>query len=139
MEHILNVTVKLFLTIICGTIIGLEREIRGEEAGLQIHVLVCLGACAFGALGLRLHSQFPGEDILRLAQGLLVGLGFLCAGIIFREGKIVKGLITATGIWVMGAIGLSIGVGCYNIALITTAITFFVIALFGRVGQLLKK
>jgi len=78
-------------------------------------------------------------DILRLAQGLLIGVGFLGAGVIMREGASIKGLTTAAGIWVMGAIGLSIGVGSYYIAAAGTVFTLLTVALFGKAEDWVKK
>ena len=83
-------------------------------------------------LGMELAAGYK-VDILRLAQGLLVGIGFLGAGVIGREGASVKGLTTAAGIWVMGAIGLAVGVGCYQIAVVGTIFIFLVMALFGKI------
>lgn len=136
----LNVIIlKLIIAVVCGAIIGLEREIRDKAAGLRTHILVCLGACLFGMLGLSLTKDYANADILRLAQGLLIGIGFLGAGVIVREGASVKGLTTAAGIWVMGAIGLAIGVGSYYIAVAGTLFTLLTVTLFGRMEGLVKK
>jgi len=134
-----NMIMRLFLAVVCGAIVGLEREIHDKSAGLRTHILVCIGSCMFGLLGLELTVDYPQADILRLAQGLLIGVGFLGAGVIMREGASVKGLTTAAGIWVMGAIGLAIGVGKYYIALVGTFFIFLVIGLFGRVEKMVKK
>ena len=136
----LNIIIlRLFIAVVCGTVIGLEREMRDKAAGLRTHILVCLGACLFGMLGLALIAEYKGADILRLAQGLLVGIGFLGAGVIVREGASIRGLTTAAGIWVMGAIGLAVGVGCYQIALVGTIFGFLTITLFSRIEGLLKR
>ena len=132
------ITLKLFIAMVCGAIIGLEREIHDKAAGLRTHILVCLGACLFGMLGLALTTVYK-ADILRLAQGLLIGIGFLGGGVIFKEGATVKGLTTAAGIWVMGAVGLSIGVGSYYLALLGTIFTLITLALFGKIEGLIKK
>ena len=133
------IILRLFLATVCGAIVGLEREISDKAAGLRTHILVCLGSCMFGLLGLELTVSYPQADILRLAQGLLIGVGFLGGGVIMREGASVKGLTTAAGIWVMGAIGLAIGVGRYYISLVGTLFIFLVIGLFGRVGKMVRK
>lgn len=134
-----SVILRLFLAAVCGAIIGLEREARDKAAGLRTHILVCIGACLFGMLGLALTADYRDTDILRLAQGLMIGVGFLGAGVIMREGTSIKGLTTAAGIWVMGAIGLAIGVGVYYIALVGTLFSFLTITLFGKVERLVKK
>ena len=139
-RRVLNIIIlRLFLATVCGAIVGLEREISDKAAGLRTHILVCIGSCMFGLLGLELTANYPGADILRLAQGLLVGVGFLGGGVIMREGASVKGLTTAAGIWVMGAIGLAIAFGRYYIALVGTLFIFLVIGLFGRVGKMVRK
>ena len=133
------IILRLFIASVCGAVVGFERELRDKAAGLRTHMLVCLGACIFGMLGLELTSGFPDADILRLAQGLLIGVGFLGAGVIFREGPTVIGLTTAAGIWVMGGVGLAAGIGLYRIALIGTIFTFLTVSLFGRLEKLRKK
>ena len=133
-----TIILKLFVAVVCGAVIGFEREFRDKAAGLRTHILVCLGACLFGMLGLVLATEYK-ADILRLAQGLLIGIGFLGGGVIFKEGDTVRGLTTAAGIWVMGAIGLAIGVGSYLLALIGTAFCFLTLTLFGQVERLVKK
>ena len=132
------ILLRAFIAVVCGAAIGLEREIRDKSAGLRTHMLVCLGACLFGMLGMELTVSYK-ADILRLAQGLLIGVGFLGAGVIMREGASIKGLTTAAGIWVMGAIGLSIGVGSYYIAFVGTIFTFLTVALFGKAEGWVKK
>jgi len=132
------ILLRAFIAVVCGAAIGLEREIRDKSAGLRTHMLVCLGACLFGMLGMELAAGYK-ADILRLAQGLLIGVGFLGAGVIMREGASIKGLTTAAGIWVMGAIGLSIGVGSYYIAFVGTIFTLLTVALFGKAEGWVKK
>jgi len=127
------------MALVCGAAIGLEREFRDKAAGLRTHILVCIGACLFAMTGLLLSARFENTDLLRIAQGILIGVGFLGAGVIFRQGADIKGLTTAAGIWVMGAVGLSIGVGAYKLALIGTIFCFITITVFGKVERLVKK
>ena len=133
------ILLRLLLASICGAIIGFEREIRDKAAGFRTHILVCLGACIFGILGIELIEIGLGVDVLRLAQGLLMGIGFLGAGVIFKEGDSIKGLTTAAGIWVMGAVGFAIGVGSYLLALVATVFALLTMAFFGRAEGLIKK
>jgi len=134
-----TIILRFFIALLCGAVIGLEREIRDKAAGLRTHILVCIGACLFGMIGAEMAIAFDGADILRIAQGLLIGMGFLGAGVIVREGASITGLTTAAGIWVMGAIGLGIGVGAYRVALIGTIFCLLTIAVFGTVERLVKK
>ena len=135
----LMIALKLFIAVVCGAIIGLEREIHEKAAGLRTHILVCMGACLFGMLGLSLVSSYNTADLLRIAQGILIGIGFLGGGVIMKEGASVVGLTTAAGIWIMGAIGLAIGVGKFQMAFLGTLFSFLTISLFGKVEKLLKK
>lgn len=140
MEELGVISLKLFIALCCGAAIGLEREIHDKAAGLRTHILVCLGACLFGMLGLELAAKHSSADVLRIAQGIMIGIGFLGAGVIFKEGAFfIKGLTTAAGIWLMGAIGLSIGVGSYYIGLTGTVFTFITLALFGKIEGFIKK
>lgn len=139
MVEIPVILLKFTIAVVCGAIVGLEREIRDKAAGLRTHILVCLAACIIGMLGLALSATCKDTDILRLAQGVLIGLGFLGGGVIMKEGTSITGLTTAAGIWIMGVIGLAIGVGSYRLALIATVFTFLTMALFGAVERLVKK
>ena len=133
------ILLKLTIALVCGAAIGFEREVRDKAAGLRTHILVCVGACLFGIMGMELIAMRDGVDILRLAQGLLIGIGFLGAGVIFRDGDSIRGLTTAAGIWVMGAVGLAAGVGLYRLALIGTAFVLLVMALFSKIENAIKK
>ncbi len=134
-----TVILKLFIALVCGAVVGLEREISDKAAGLRTHILVCIGACIYGLIGLTLVSMYGEADILRLAQGLLIGIGFLGAGVIFREGATIRGLTTAAGIWIMGAIGLAVGLGRYYIATLGTFFTFLTLTVFSKIEGWVKK
>jgi len=139
MVEVSAIIFRLFVALVCGAAIGFEREIHDKAAGLRTHILICIGACLFAIIGLQLVETSETADILRLAQGLLIGVGFLGAGVIFREGPSIKGLTTAAGIWVMGAVGLAAGIGSYFIAVIGTVFALITLALFGRMENLVKK
>ena len=124
--------VRLLFAAICGALIGFEREKQKKAAGLRTHALVCIGACLFSLVGLELHSAVPHSDILRLLQGLLIGVGFIAGGVIFREGSSITGLTTATGLWVLAAVGMSIGIGEYYLAVVATILTFFILNVIAR-------
>ena len=115
----------------CGAVIGIERSRRLKEAGLRTHVLVCCTAAliivvskygfadlagmqATGDLGVR------GADPSRIAAQVVSGISFLCAGVIFKQGSMVKGLTTAAGLWATAGIGLAIGAGMYPLGILTT-------------------
>jgi len=123
---------RLVLAAACGAVIGWEREAHEKAAGLRTHMLLAIGACLFALVALRMHEDVAQTDVMRLLQGMLIGTGFICGGAIFREGASVKGLTTATGLWVMGAVGLAAGVGQYFLAILTTVVTFVVMEFVRR-------
>lgn len=112
-----------------GGLIGLEREVSAQPAGLRTHILVTLGAALFtitGAYGLGDPSRI---DPTRVAAQVVTGIGFLGAGAILRQGVTVRGLTTAAGLWVTAAVGTAVGLGYWEAAVATTLIT--VLSLFG--------
>jgi putative Mg2+ transporter-C (MgtC) family protein len=111
-----------------GAVIGAEREATDQPAGLRTHITVALGACLFGAISTLGFEEFDGRradhllqaDVTRVASQVVVGIGFLGAGVIFRQGATVRNLTTAASLWVTAAIGLACGVGDMGLALIAT-------------------
>ena len=119
--------------IIAGAVIGLEREWRGRAAGLRTHILVSLSSALLMLAAMAqvdwAFRALPDENIVtdptRMAHGILTGIGFLCAGVIFRTGFTVHGLTTAASLWITSAIGVLFGAGLYGLgttATITTAL-----------------
>jgi putative Mg2+ transporter-C (MgtC) family protein len=111
-----------------GALVGAEREATDQPAGLRTHITVCLGACLFGAISTLGFEEFDGKrsehllqaDVTRVASQVVVGIGFLGAGVIFREGATVRNLTTAASLWVTAAVGVACGVGDLGLALIAT-------------------
>ena len=101
-----------------GAVLGLDRELRGKPAGLRTHVLVATASAVLMALSELMRDAVPGAqgDPVRMAQGVLTGIGFLGAGTIFRNGDAVRGLTTAGSIWMAAALGLVAGAGFYVLA-----------------------
>ena len=108
----LELSIRLVAAGVVGAIIGYERELRGKGAGVRTHVLVALGACLFMIISQHGFAGSDKFDAARVAAGVVGGLGFLGGGIIMKN-RHVSGLTTAAGIWVTGAIGLSVGGGMY--------------------------
>ena len=115
-----------------GAAVGFERELRDREAGIRTHLLVSLGSALFtivSAYGFHSFLTHGGSvvraDPARIAAQIVVGIGFLGAGAIIREGLSVRGLTTAATLWVVAAIGLASGAGYYGPAVATTALTIF--------------
>jgi len=100
---------KLAAATLCGAIIGSERQLRGKPAGLRTSILICIGTELFIDLGAGLNG--PGADPTRVLGQVVTGVGFLGAGVIVARGEIITGVTTAATIWVLAAVGASIGVG----------------------------
>ena len=110
--------IRLCLAALLAGVIGIERELREQEAGLRTHMLVCVGATMFMIVGVYGWSDFQlGNNIgvvvdpSRVASYVVSGIGFLGAGAIIRHGINVRGLTTAASLWVVAAIGVAVGVG----------------------------
>lgn len=118
MSLALELTIRILAAGLMGAAIGYERELRGKSAGMRTHLLVALGSTLLmiiSQLGFEAADRF---DAARIAAAVVGGLGFLGGGIIMKN-KHVSGLTTAAGLWVTGAIGLAIGSGLYEIAILS--------------------
>jgi putative Mg2+ transporter-C (MgtC) family protein len=113
-----ELVLRLILAAFLGFLIGLQRAFSGQPAGERTHALVALGSATFALLSI---TEFQGGDPIRIAAGVVTGLGFLGAGMIWRRREDgVQGLTTAAGIWVVGGIGLAIGTGSYLLGISVT-------------------
>jgi putative Mg2+ transporter-C (MgtC) family protein len=133
----LDISIHLLAAMAAGGLIGLERSYHGRPAGFRTHSLVCLSSSllmlsiTYQPLWLRTELlDLTQTDPTRLAQGIMTGIGFLGAGVIFKEGLTVRGLTTAASIWVTAAIGVLIGIGFYFPAFLATVLTIGVLAVF---------
>jgi putative Mg2+ transporter-C (MgtC) family protein len=125
-----DVVVRLLVATILGGIIGLEREASDQSAGLRTHIAVALGAALFGVISTLGFVEFDRPraetvlqaDVTRVASNVAVGIGFLGAGVIFRQRSSIKNLTTAASLWTVAAIGLASGVGDPTTAAVATAI-----------------
>jgi putative Mg2+ transporter-C (MgtC) family protein len=107
--------------VLCGGIIGLERERRGKPAGFRTNILICLGSALYMLVGELLSAQkAPGIDPTRIAAQVVTGIGFLGAGTILHSRGAVTGLTSAATIWVVAGIGLLIGAGFPGLGLVAT-------------------
>jgi len=136
---------QLVLAIIFGALIGLEREYKGKGAGLQTYSLVALGSCLFTIISFELFNFFTIKsgisfDPSRIIQAIAIGIGFIGAGVIFRQPGGVVGLTTAAGLWTTAAIGIAVGVKFYALALVTTLAAILILAGFGALeGKMFKE
>jgi putative Mg2+ transporter-C (MgtC) family protein len=136
----MEIITQLILAIFLGALIGLEREIKRKEAGLQTYSLVALGTCLFTIISFELFNSFFGEagisfDPSRIIMAVAIGIGFIGAGVIFRQPSGIIGLTTAAGLWATAAIGIAVGVRLYFLAILTTFLALFVLAGFGLLEE----
>ena len=120
-EDQMEIIGRLALAAVLGGLIGLERELRGYPAGIRTLALVTMGSLLFTDV-----SQLLGGDD-RVAAGIVTGIGFLGAGVIFREGYTVRGITTAATIWSAAAIGMAIGRELYLVAAAGSILVFVVL------------
>jgi putative Mg2+ transporter-C (MgtC) family protein len=111
---------KVLLAAFCGALIGWQRDRRQYVAGLRTMALVAMGAAMFTGV-----NDFYGQD--RVVSNIVTGIGFLGAGIIFREAGTVRGITTAATVWTVAAIGVAIGIELYLVALVATPLVFLIL------------
>lgn len=111
------------MAILCGGIIGLERQLRGKPAGIRTSVLICLGTLLF----VRLASEIQGGDPTRVLGQVVTGIGFLGAGVILTSGGLVKGVTSAAVVWLLAAVGSAIGMDRYLHALAFSLVSVLVL------------
>lgn len=128
------IILRLFLALISGMLIGLERKFRNHPAGMKTHAIVCIGAALASLLAIELFNTFYDTgvegglkmDMARIAAGVLTGIGFVGAGAIMKssDGLFVTGLTTAATLWVTACLGLTIGMGFLKISLVALVAIF---------------
>lgn len=117
--------IGIALALGCGGLIGLERQIRGRPAGMRTSMLICLGAHTFAALG----NSFGGMNVdpSRVLGQIITGIGFLGAGVMLARGGLVFGVTSASAIWMLAAIGSTIGLGFHSAGVVLTFMTIIVL------------
>jgi putative Mg2+ transporter-C (MgtC) family protein len=139
-QDMIDIAVRLASALLAGSLIGLERSYHGRPAGFRTHALVCLASALLmlvtvyqlqwmsGAVST--HEETIRTDPTRMAQGIMTGIGFLGAGVIFKEGLTVRGLTTAASIWITAALGILYGIGFYYPAILGTVAAIGVLGAF---------
>jgi putative Mg2+ transporter-C (MgtC) family protein len=127
LESGVRVSTRLLLAALLGGLLGFERETHGHAAGIRTHMLVSLGAALFVIVAL--HSDFTEDSLSRVMQGIVAGVGFLCAGTIIKSDSLsqVRGLTTAAGIWFTAAMGMAAGTGHGSVAVLSTLLALFIL------------
>ncbi|AKD03674.1 MgtC/SapB family protein [Pontibacter korlensis] len=133
-----SIVIRLFLSTLLGGLLGWERESRRQNAGLRTHMVISVASCLLMLISIYIPQQFseyPNVDPGRIAAQVVSGIGFLGAGAIFRLGGNTHGLTTAATIWAVAAVGLSVGAGMYEAAVIVTLLLLFVLAILDKIGR----
>jgi putative Mg2+ transporter-C (MgtC) family protein len=132
-EQITRIMVRLTIAALLGGVLGYERETRGKAAGVRTHMLVALGAALFVLVPQQAGAAI--DDLSRVLQGLVAGIGFLGAGAIIlgnpQDGP--RGLTTAASIWLTAAIGVSAGMGRESLAVLSTLVALTVLAVVPKI------
>ena len=132
---------RMFLAVFVGGIIGMERDVKHRAAGLRTHMLVCMGAAVVMMTNEYVAMTYPDIDIdlTRMGAQVVSGIGFIGAGtILVTNENQVKGLTTAAGLWAAATLGLAIGIGFYEIAIIGTSAIIAIVILLRPVKQFIK-
>lgn len=131
---------RIGAALLCGALVGIERERKQRPAGFRTMILISLGCCGFVLIGLEAVTQIaiqtpitvqpnvpiPGQaEISRILQGLMGGIGFVGAGAVLQRKKAVRGITTAAAVWVVAALGSACGLGLYPIAIVLGLCTLF--------------
>lgn len=136
------VATRLILAAILGAVIGIEREIKNRAAGFRTHIIVSVGACLIMLIGIDGIGKFSSDtarDTARIAGQVIIGIGFLGAGTILQKKNAVTGLTTAATLWLSAAIGLAVGIGYYEGAIIATVICLVTLISLNKISDLINK
>jgi putative Mg2+ transporter-C (MgtC) family protein len=129
MDFDLEMALRLVLSFVIGTALGVEREYRSKAAGLRTMIVICLGSTIFTEISISMGGGTPD----RIASNIITGIGFLGAGVIFKDGLTISGITTATTIWISAALGMAVGAGEYMIAIVSSVVVLIVLTFFERV------
>jgi putative Mg2+ transporter-C (MgtC) family protein len=125
-----QIIIRVLVGAVLGAVVGFERERQDQPAGLRTHMILVIGATLAMVLSINMTFLFDRPaDLSRLAAQVISGIGFLGAGAILRYGFTVKGLTTATSLWTMAIVGMTVGTGYYLISVVATALMLVVLAL----------
>lgn len=137
-----DIILKLTLAVGLGLLVGAERLLVHKDAGMKTHALVSLGSAVFVLISENLvqkYANFPGLNPTMMPSQIIVGIGFLGAGLIILHGSQLRGLTTAGGLWVTAGIGMAAGLGFYSLALIVTVLVLLILTLVNVLEKPIRK
>lgn len=124
--NIVSITLRIFLALILGGLLGIEREQKQRPAGFRTYIVVCLGACLAGITNMYMFQSLGTGDPARIPAQVISGIGFLGAGtILVTRSNHIKGLTTAAGLWCSATIGIAVGCGFYSGAILCSLVIVF--------------
>jgi putative Mg2+ transporter-C (MgtC) family protein len=126
---------QVSVAFVIGAIIGLEREFRSKPAGFRTMILICVGSCLYTILSKESNTTSPD----RIASNIVTGIGFIGAGVIFKEGISVNGLTTAALIWVTAALGMAVGYHNYPLAIVVASMVVVVLFVLEPVQKFINR
>ncbi len=138
----LPLIIKLLLAVGLGAVIGTERTLAHKMAGMRTYAFVSLGSCLLVLISLLATKEFIGFtnfDPMRMAAGIVMGIGFLCGGIIIYHNDRIIGVTTAAGLWVANGIGIAVAFGYFTIAIVTTILALFIFSTLWGVEEQMRK
>lgn len=133
-----SAVVRLALSLLLGSFVGMERKRKGQIAGIRTFALISMGATLAMILSIYVPQEYMGlknGDPGRIAAQVITGIGFLGAGAIIQMKGSVRGLTTAAGIWMVATIGMTVGIGMYVVAFVATALILFILVILERIEQ----
>ena len=134
-----SILLRILISIVLGGFIGVERGMKNRPAGLRTYMLVCLGSCVVMLINQYTAQVFGTGDPVRLGAQVISGIGFLGAGtIVVTSHNQIKGLTTAAGLWASACIGLAIGIGLYEVALIAGLCVFLVLTVLHEMDYFMR-
>jgi putative Mg2+ transporter-C (MgtC) family protein len=140
LHHLQLTIIPLLIAVVCGGIVGLEREHANRPAGLRTHVLVCVGSALIMQVSLNMYvlarnGGVGNGDPGRIAAQVVSGIGFLGAGTIMREGANIRGLTTAASLWVVAGVGLAVGANMYMESIVATVLVVLTLKTLSHVER----
>ena len=130
---------QLAACVICGGMVGIERQLRGKAIGMRTSILICLATQVFVQLGMRLSLEAPTTDPTRVLGQIVTGVGFLGAGVIVARGNSITGVTSAAVVWMLAAIGSTIGAGFPKEALLLSFLVVAILIVVRRLESAFKR
>ncbi len=131
--------VRLFVAFLLGSALGLERELNKKPAGLRTHVVISLASALYTLLSLNAAFGGGATDPSRIASQVVVGMGFVGAGVIISTGGQVRGVTTASSLWLTAAVGMAAGIGEFALGIVTTVLALTALWIFMIFEKLLNR